>query len=125
MAKFLLLLTLVCLLCGKQTYLLLMVFIMDPKQRNRKRYMTARRETGCSQNDWARLFNLQPDSGVKHRQKGQSNVAAKELGSKGVNLAECLASELLLYLHNQGFDVKGIAFDSEGQIVSIPSRAIE
>lgn len=85
-------------------------------------YTEARKATECSQNDWARLFNLQPHTGVKHRQKGQPNVAAKEKGDKGVNLAECLASELLRYFDEQGFDVKNTQFDELGRIVNIQRK---
>ena len=95
---------------------------MSTKERNKKLYIEARHSTGCSQNDWARLFNLQPDTGVKHRQKGQPNVVAKEKGDKGVNLAECLASELLRYFDEQGFDVKNTQFDEQGHITHIPKK---
>ncbi|MEG3764912.1 hypothetical protein [Alteromonas sp. 14N.309.X.WAT.G.H12] len=90
------------------------------KENNRKLYTEARLAANCSQNDWARLFNLQPDTGVKHRQKGQPNVSAKEKGTKGVNLSECLAAELLRYFHAQGYDVKHIEFDENNRIVNIP-----
>lgn len=95
---------------------------MSSKDRNKQLYIAARNLTGCSQNDWARLFNLQPDTGVKHRQKGQPNVAAKEKGNKGVNLAECLASELLRYFNEQGFEVKHTQFDEQGRITHIPKK---
>ena len=49
---------------------------MDSKLRNKKLYMEARQITGASQNDWARLFNLTPLTGIKHGQKGQPIVAA-------------------------------------------------
>lgn len=93
---------------------------MSTKERNKQLYVAARHSTGCSQNDWARLFNLQPDTGTKHRQKGQHTVSEKENGVKGVNMAEGLASELLRYFHDQGFDVKNAQLDENGNITSIP-----
>lgn len=95
---------------------------MDSKLRNKKLYMEARQITGASQNDWARLFNLTPLTGVKHGQKGQPIVAAKESGAKGVNLAEGLASELLRFLDEQGYDVLKTQFNEDGQITSIPKK---
>ncbi|MCU7556081.1 hypothetical protein OCL06_15930 [Alteromonas sp. ASW11-19] len=95
---------------------------MDTKARNKQLYQEARQATGCSQNDWARLFTLTPGKGAKHGQKGQSNVALKESGTKGVNQAECLASELLRYFQAQGYDVKNTEFDEDGRITSIPKR---
>jgi hypothetical protein len=65
---------------------------------------------------------LEPSTGTKHRQKGQPNVAAKEKGNKGVNLAECLASELLRYFNQEGFDVKSTQFDENGRIITIPKK---
>ncbi len=93
---------------------------MAENERNKRIYLGARYSTGCSQNDWARLFNLQPVPIAKHRQKGQPNVAAKENGNKGVSLSECLASELLRYFHEQGFDVRNTQFDENGHITFIP-----
>ncbi|MCF2903102.1 hypothetical protein L1267_22295 [Pseudoalteromonas sp. OFAV1] len=88
------------------------------KEKKKRLYKTARQITQCSQNDWGRLFNLEPHNG----QKGQPNVALKESGTKGVNKAECLASELLVFLYEQGFDIKNTEFDKQGTITHIPSR---
>lgn len=92
------------------------------KESNLSVYKEARRGAGCSQNDWARIFALQPLGLPKHRQKGQPNVAAKESGRRGVNDAENLASQLLLHLSELGYDVKNIQFDIHGKIEDIPKR---
>ncbi|WP_025562883.1 hypothetical protein [Psychromonas sp. SP041] len=92
---------------------------MSKKERNRQHYLEARKSTGCSQNEWARLFNLDSKAGAGCRQKGQPNVAAKEAGTKGVNMPECLASELLRHFHGLGYDVKNIEFNEEGKITNI------
>jgi len=97
--------------------------VMDIKTRNRQIYCDPRKKTGCSQNDWARLFTLTPNGGPKHRQKGQSNVGLKETGKKGVSLSECLASELLQQFAEIGYDIKNIDFDESGRIISIPKMS--
>ena len=85
---------------------------MPTKERNKRLYSRARISTGCSQDDWGRLFNL----GTK---KGQDVVSKKENGAKGVNLPEALSSELLRFLHEQGYDVKNIEFNELGEIKNI------
>lgn len=95
---------------------------MDTKARNQQIYITARQVTGCSQNDWARLFTLTPNGGPKHRQRGQSNVGLKETGKKGVTMSECLAAELLRLLDSEGYDVQHIDFDEHGRIISAPRK---
>ena len=85
---------------------------MSAKVRNKRLYTQARLSTGCSQDDWGRLFNL----GIK---KGQDIVSKKENDAKGVNLPEALSSELLRFLHDQGYDVKNIEFNEQGEITNI------
>lgn len=76
-------------------------------------YTQSRIKTGCDQSEWARLFNLGSN-------KGQSHVSDKETGSRGVNMPEALASQLLALLDSQGFDVKNIQFDDNGYITHMP-----
>lgn len=95
---------------------------MTDKERNLALYIQARKETGCSQNDWARLFTLTPLGAPKHRQKGQQNVQQKEAKKKGVNQPEAMASAILAHLHKTGYDVKNIDFDKNGNVIDIPKR---
>lgn len=93
---------------------------MISKERKKQIYMDARVATGCSQNDWARLYTLSQIGQAKHRQKGQPVVYQKENDKKGVNLPECLAAELLRFMYSQGYDVKNIQFGEDGGLLSVP-----
>lgn len=95
---------------------------MSPKkEQNLEVYKRARQVTGCSQDAWARLFSLSPTTNPA-KYKLQPNVALKEAGKKGVNMPECLASELLRYLFENGYEVSQIEFTDEGAISTIPKR---
>ncbi len=88
---------------------------MATKENKRIAYSQARKVCDCDQSDWARLFNLGSE-------KGQDNVSRKESGVRGVNMPEVLASELLKFLYNNGYNVKEIKFDSNGRIANIPKK---
>jgi len=79
-------------------------------------YKDARKKAKCDQAQWARIFNL-------GAQKGQHHVSFKESGSRGVNMPEALASQLLSFIAEQGFDVKNIKFDADGFITEVPKSS--
>lgn len=78
-------------------------------------YINGRAGSGLNQPQWERLFNLGG--------KGKSHVSEKESGTRGVNKPEALASQLLLFIAKQGFDINGIEFDENGYIVGVPVKA--
>lgn len=86
---------------------------MPSKEIKQDMFFESRTSTGCDQHEWARLFNLGAN-------KGQSHVSDKETGARGVNMPEALASQLLLFISEQGFDIKNIEFDKNGYITEIP-----
>lgn len=78
-------------------------------------YVKGRSGSGLNQPQWERLFNMGG--------KGKSHVSEKELGARGVNKPEALASQLLLFIAKQGFDINNIEFDENGYIISVPVKA--
>lgn len=84
-------------------------------------YRECRAHTGLNKRQWGRLFALgslkNTDQVVSHKE----NPAKPGPGttSKGVNMPEALASQLLAFLHDQGFDIEKIVFDENGKIVAI------
>lgn len=85
-------------------------------------YRDCRAHTGLNKRQWGRLFALgnvkNTDQVVSHKEKPEQ--PGKGTTSKGVNMPEALASQLLSFLYDQGFDITNIEFDGEGKIKSIP-----
>jgi hypothetical protein len=88
---------------------------MTTKEIKRQMYADSRIKTKCNQDEWARLFNL-------GAQKGQQNVSTKESGVRSVNMPEAFASQLLMFIHQKGYDVKNIEFNEDGYIANISKR---
>lgn len=89
---------------------------MTKKQLLQQMYVKSRKVLGLDQTEWATLFNL----GVP---TGQCNVSLKETGGRGVNTPEALASQLLEFLNDEGYDVQQIKFDKEFKLVGIPKKS--
>ena len=76
------------------------------------RFKQARITLNCDQEQWARIFCL-------GKIGGQSNISKKEQNKRKVNMPEDLAAQLLLFIAEQGYEVKSIKFDDSGKLVSI------
>lgn len=87
-------------------------------------YRDCRAHTGLNKRQWGRLFALgnlkNTDQVVGHKENPEP--PGKGTTSKGVNMSEALAAQLLVFLHKQGFDVGNIVFDNDGHIMHIPTR---
>lgn len=87
-------------------------------------YREARAHTGLNKRQWGRLFALGRTHNT-HQVVGHKENPAKPgpgTTSKGVNMAEALASQLLVLLHDQGVDIEGLRFDEKGRLTSIPFK---
>jgi hypothetical protein len=89
---------------------------MTKKHKLQKIYVNSRKAIGLTQTEWATLFNL----GVH---TGQCNVSLKEVGDRGVNTPEALASQLLVFLSDAGYDTQRIKFDKDFNVIGIPKKA--
>lgn len=87
---------------------------MSSDEFRRELFIECRVATNSTQKDWAQLFNL------GKKDAGQSNVSAKETGTRGVNLPEALGSQLLNFLHQEGYDIHNAVFDKHGRLITIP-----
>lgn len=85
-------------------------------------YRESRAHTGLNKRQWGRLFALgrekNSDQVVGHKEN--PTPPGPNTTSKGVNLAEALASQLLVFLYNEGYDISKIQFDETGRIVDVP-----
>lgn len=85
-------------------------------------YIHCRTKTKLKKKEWGRLFALgnmkNCDQVVSHKE----NPPVPGKTSKGVNLAESLASQLLVFLHDQTYNLKKIQFDDKGVITDIPLK---
>lgn len=88
-------------------------------------YRNARSETGLTKPEWGRLFALGNTHNTFQVVNHKENPTQPGSGtsSKGVNMPEALAAQLLVFIHNQGFDINRIAFDDQGHIVDVPKKA--
>lgn len=85
-------------------------------------YREARKKIGLTIHSWGRIFAL------GNTKDTYQNVSLKEKDvtpqpgsiSKGVNMPEALAAEMLRIFHYLGFDVDKIEFDEKGRIAKIP-----
>lgn len=85
-------------------------------------YAECRVHTGLNKRQWGRLFALGKTKNTDQVVSHKENPAKPGEGttSKGVNMPEALAAQLLVFLFDQGFDVANIEFDSDGRIINIP-----
>lgn len=87
-------------------------------------YRECRAHTGLNKRQWGRLFALgnlkNTDQVVSHKEN--PDLPGPGTTSKGVNMPEALAAQLLSFIHDQGFDTAQIEFDPEGRILDIPKR---
>lgn len=87
-------------------------------------YRDSRAHTGLNKRQWGRLFALgnlkNTDQVVSHKENLEQ--PGKNTTSKGVNMPEALASQLLVFLHDQGFDIEKIQFDKNGRVTEIPTK---
>ena len=87
-------------------------------------YRECRAHIGLNKRQWGRLFALgklkNTDQVVGHKEN--PDPPGKGSTSRGVNMPEALAAQLLSFLHDQGFEVSGIEFDDTGRILKIPHR---
>jgi len=85
-------------------------------------YRDSRAHTGLNKRQWGRLFALgnpkNTDQVVSHKENPER--PGRDTTSKGVNMPEALASQLLTFLYDQGFDIANIEFDDSGRIKKIP-----
>lgn len=86
-------------------------------------YRDCRARTGLNKRQWGRLFALgnikNTDQVVGHKE----NQNPPGIGtSKGVNMSEALAAQLLSFLYDQGFDITNMEFDANGKVTGIPVR---
>jgi hypothetical protein len=85
-------------------------------------YIQCRMRTKLKKKEWGRLFALgnmkNCDQVVSHKE----NPPDSGKTSKGVNLAESLACQLLHFLHDQKYNLKKIQFDENGVITDIPLK---
>lgn len=85
-------------------------------------YRDSRAHTGLNKRQWGRLFALgnlkNTDQVVSHKENTER--PSKDTTSRGVNMPEALAAQLLAFIHDQGFDVSAIEFDECGRIKQVP-----
>lgn len=85
-------------------------------------YRECRARTGLNKRQWGRLFAIgkknNTDQVVSHKEK--QDKPGKGTTSRGVNMPEALAAQLLAFLHDKGFDIAKIIFDENGKIIEIP-----
>lgn len=90
-------------------------------EERRQLYIQCRAKTKLKKKEWGRLFALgnlkNCDQVVSHKE----NPPVPGKTSKGVNLAESLASQLLVFLHDQTYNLKKIQFE-KGVITDIPLK---
>ena len=95
---------------------------MPDKNFRKQIYRQARLDAGLNQRQWGRLFalgNLKNTAQVVgHKECDQAPGPGSS--SKGVNMAEALAAQLLAYLASQGIDIQSIEFDEMGRITHMP-----
>lgn len=87
-------------------------------------YRESRAHTGLNKRQWGRLFALGRTRNSHQVVGHKENPAAPgpDTTSKGVNMPEALAAQLLVFLHDQGFDIEAVSFDEEGRVQTIPRK---
>lgn len=73
---------------------------------------------------WGRIFALGNERNTAQVVGHKENPIKPGTGStsKGVNMSEALAAQLLKVLHDDGYDVSAMRFDDSGRILSIPKK---
>lgn len=88
-------------------------------------YRESRAHAAVNQRQWGRLFalgNLKNTAQVVGHKENPLRPG-KETTSKGVNMPEALAAQLLMFIYDQGFDIENIEFDDNGRIINIPRKS--
>jgi len=89
--------------------------MLDPLAKKRI-YRACRAATGLNKRQWGRIFALgnlkNTDQVVGHKENPE--LPGPGSTSKGVNMSEALASQLLFFLSEEGYDVGSIEFDEGG-----------
>ena len=90
------------------------------KQSRKSIYRECRKATGLSEVDWARLMCVGALGGERevHKKERPEGMAS----SRGVSMPEALAAQLLLFLHEQGYNINEAVFNDGGVLVSIPKQ---
>lgn len=93
---------------------------MSNKDSQKQIYRNCRGKTGLTPSQWGHLFTLGGTGG--HKEVGKKELQSGEPNSRGVNMPEALASQLLLKLDKEGFDITSIVFNDDGLIKRFPKK---
>ncbi len=93
---------------------------MSKKQDRKTIYRECRERTGLNDVQWARLMGVGSAAGVREVHKKER--AEEMASSRGVSMPEALAAQLLLFLHEEGYNLLDIGFDASGRMAGRPSR---
>ena len=93
---------------------------MSNKDSQKQIYRDCRRKTDLTRLQWGHLFTLGGNGG--HKEVGKKELQPGEASSRGVNMPEALAAQLLLKLDDVGFDITAIDFDNAGLIIKFPKK---
>lgn len=94
---------------------------MSNKDTQKQIYRDCRNKTGLKPSQWGHLFSLGGTGG--HKEVGKKELQSGEANSRGVNMPEALASQLLLKLDTEGFDIASINFNEDGLIIYFPKKS--
>lgn len=94
---------------------------MSTKQERKNIYRECRDRTGLSDVEWARLMNVGAAGGERevHKKERDDSMAS----SRGVSMPESLAAQLLLFLHDEGYNLKEFEFNASGRLCARPARS--
>ncbi len=93
---------------------------MSNKDSQKQIYRDCRHKTGLTPLQWGHLFTLGGAGGQKEVNKKELDPG--EVNSRGVNMPEALAAQLLVKLEKEGFEITKFVFDDKGVIKRFPRK---
>lgn len=97
-----------------------MMMKVSKKEGRKAIYRECRQQTGLSDIEWGRLMSVGGPGGERevHKKERPEGMAS----SRGVSMPEALAAQLLLFMHEEGYNLLEICFDESGRMVHRPRR---
>lgn len=90
------------------------------KEQKQKVYRDSREKTGLTIHQWGRLFTLDSVDGSREVTKKENPLDSTN--SRGCNLSDALASQLLVLLDASGYDIDKFTFDEAGLLKKTPKK---
>jgi hypothetical protein len=90
------------------------------KQQKQTLYMNARQHTGLTSREWGRLFTLDSTDGSREVTKKENPLGSAN--SRGCNLSDALAAQLLVLVGDAGYDINQFTFDEAGLLKNTPKK---